>query len=203
MSNLQITIVSRYSLVKLIVLASLVAPSVIAQSQQKSIEWSSTPINSHVRTAPDTHAFDQLDGIEIEGITENGQSIIIGQPFAAGDDWLDGIVFRVKNVSGQRLSAIQIDLVLPEMTHTVDIPFIYGTPTEKEKGILPGAEVELRVPPGIYAWAKDRITETGSLSRISRAEIREMLVSLPNDTKWFSGCVKTTNPKNACHVASP
>ena len=197
-------IASRSSLVKLIVLASLVAPSVIAQSQQKSIEWSRTPISSHgVKTAPDTHAFDQIDGIEIEDITENGQSIIIGQPFLAGDDWLEGIAFRVKNVSGQRLAAIQMDLVLPEMNHTVGLPFVYGKPTEKEKGILPGEEVELRIPGSIYARAKERITETGSLSRINRAQIREMLVSLPNDTKWFSGCVKTTNPKNACQVASP
>lgn len=196
-------IASQSSLVKLLVLASLIAPSALAQSQQKSIEWSSTPISSRVRTAPDSHSFDQLDGIEIEDITVNGQSIIIGQPFSAGDDWLESIAFRVKNISGQRLAAIQLDLVLPEMDHTVDIPLVYGNPTEKEKGILPGAEVELKTPAGIYAWAKGRITETGSLSRISRAQIREMLVSLPNDTRWFSGCVKTTNPKNACKVASP
>jgi hypothetical protein len=197
-------IVSRSFLIGLIVLATLIAPSVLAQSQQKSIEWSSTPLSSHgVKATPGTHAFDQLDGIEIEDITVNGQSIIIGQPFSAGDDWLGGIAFKVKNVSGQWLAAIQLDLVLPEMNHTVGIPFVYGKPTDKDKGILPGAEVELRVPAGIYTWAKDRITETGSLSRISRAQIREMLVSLPNDTRWFSGCVKTTNPKNSCHVASP
>ena len=190
-------------LVKLVVLASLLASPTMAQSQLKSIEWSSTPLSSHgVKATPGTHAFDQIDGIEIEDITANGQSIIIGQPFSAGDDWLNDITFRVKNASGQRLAMIQLDLVLPEMTHSVDIPFVYGKPTEKEKAILPGEEVELRVPGGIYAWAKARILETGSLSRISRAQIRQMLVVLPNDTKWFSGCVKTTNPKNACPVAA-
>jgi hypothetical protein len=194
---------SRSSLVKVIVLALLVAPSVIAQNQEKIVEWSRTPISSHVRTAPDTHAFDQINGLEIEDILVNGQSIIIGQPFSAGDDWLEGIAFRVRNISGQRLAAIQIDLVLPEMTHTVDVPFVYGKPTEKEKGFLPGEEVELRIPDGVYSWAKGRITETGSLSRISRAQIREMFVLLPDGTKWFSGCVKTTNPKNACQVSSP
>ena len=197
-------IISRSFLIGLIVLATLIAPSVLAQSQQKSIEWSSTPLSSHgVKTTPDTRAFDQLDGIEIEDITANGQSIIIGEPFSAGDDWLGSLAFRVKNVSGQRLVAIQLDLVLPEMTPTIDIPLIYGNPTEKEKGILPGEEVELKTPGGIYAWAKGRITETGSLSRISRAQIREMLVSLPNDTRWYSGCIKTANPKNACKVATP
>jgi hypothetical protein len=191
-------------LVKQVVLAALLASTAVAQSQQKSIEWSSTPLSSHgVKATPGTHAFDQIDGIEIEDITANGQSLIIGQPFSAGDDWLGSLAFRVKNVSGQRLVMIQLDLVLPEMTHTIDIPFVYGNPTEKEKGVLPGEEVELRVPERIYAWAKDRIVETGSLSRISRAQIRQMLVVLPNDTRWFSGCVKTTNAKNACPVATP
>lgn len=192
------------SLARLIVLALLVAPSIIAQSQGKTIEWSPHPLSSHgVRTAPDTHAFDQLNSIEIEDITANGQSITIGQPFFASDDWLEGIAFRVRNISGQRLAAIQIDLVLPEMSHTVGLPFIYGNPSEKEKAILPGEEVELRIPVGIYGWAKERIAETGSLSRISKAQVREMLVTLPDGTKWFSGCVKTATPKNACQVSAP
>ncbi len=70
---------------------------------------------------------------------------------------------------------------------------------EKEKGIGPGEVVELRMLGGeFYDWLRSRIEEKGPLSGITRAEMRYMHITPPNGPMWFSGCVKTTNPKNAC-----
>jgi hypothetical protein len=97
-------------------------------------------------------------------------------------------------------------LVLPEMSfHSPDVVFCYGCEAaEKEKGVMPGEVVELKILGGdFYDWIKSRIAENGSESRISKAEIRNMYVTLPTGPILFSGCVKTANPRNACPRSAP
>lgn len=178
-----------------------VAP-VVCQSQNKVIAWSKSPIGSNNEVAaPDLKMFPSIDGVEIEEILVDGKPIIIGQAFVAGDDWLKTITVRVKNVSGERLVRLQLTVVLPEMgPGSPDVVLCYGcAAAEKEKGPLPGDVVELKMLGGdFYDWVKGRITEGGSLSRISKVEIHHLYVTLPAGPVWFSGCVKTANPKNAC-----
>lgn len=69
---------------------------------------------------------------------------------------------------------------------------------------MPGEVVELKMlGGGFYDWVRGRIEEKGEVSRINKAEIRNMYVTLPSGPIWFSGCVKTTDPKNACHHRAP
>jgi hypothetical protein len=176
------------------------------EQQLKMIEWSKSPVSSKTRTADDLLPSDQIEGLEIENISVEGRPVAIAQGFVAGDDWLQTIVFRVKNISGQQLKAMQITVVLPEMKHGgPDIVFCYGCDkAEREKGILPGEEVDLKIlGGGYYAWVKDKLAAEGSVSRISRAEFRDMTVTLPVGAKWISGCVKTADPKNACPHGAP
>ena len=52
----------------------------------------------------------------------------------------------------------------------------------KEKGVIPGEEVELKMPGGgMYVWVRDRMN--GSISRITRAQIRQIIVSLPDGSE--------------------
>ena len=82
--------------------------------------------------------------VEIEEIAVDGKSIIVGEPFAAADDWLKSLTVRVRNISGQRLVRVQITLVLPEMNaQSPDIVFCYGcAAAEKEKGLMPGSDAQ-------------------------------------------------------------
>jgi hypothetical protein len=118
----------------------------------------------------------------------------------AGDDWLKTITVRVKNVSGERLVRVQLTVVLPEMGSIArHSALLRLCGSGKREGLLPGDVVELKMlGGGFYDWVKSRITESGSLSRISKVEIHHMYVTLPAGPVWFSGCVKTANPKNAC-----
>ncbi len=151
--------------------------------------------------AANLQLFRQIDAAEIEDIAVDGKSITVGQPFAAGDDWLKTFTVRVRDISGQRLVSAQVTLVLPEMgVGSPDIVFCYGcAAVEKEKGFMPGEVVELKMPGGgFYDWVRSRIAGKGSVSRITKTEIHHMYVTPPTGPKWFSGCVKTTNPGNAC-----
>jgi hypothetical protein len=180
---------------------------VLSQAQNKVIEWSRSPIGSNNETAEaNLQLSRQINGVEIEDIAVDGKSITVGVPFAAGDDWLKTLTVRLKNISGQRLVSAQITVVLPEMgSGSPDIVFCYGCAApEKEKGFMPGEVVELKMPGGgFYDWVRSRIAEKGGVSRINKAEIHHMYVNLPAGPTWFSGCIKTANPKNACRPSAP
>jgi hypothetical protein len=85
-----------------------------------------------------------------------------------------------------------------------DIIYCYGcAPAEKAKGISAGESVELKMLAGYYDFVKSSVAEKGGISQISKAQIREMFVTLPDGTSWVSGCVKTAEAKDACLRAAP
>ena len=190
----------------LLSLAFTVTPA-FSQSQSKVVGWSKSPIGrNNEKTSGSLQLYPKIDGVEIEDFAVDAKSIIIGEPFSAGDDWLRSFSVRVRNISDQRLLKVQITLVLPEMdSESPDVVFCYGCAgAEKDKVVMPGEVVELKMlGGGFYYGIKSRISEKGSVSRINKAELRNMYVTLANDTTWFSGCVKTANPRNACPASVP
>lgn len=167
----------------------------------KVVEWSKSPIRGNQeKIAANLRLFRQIEDVEIEDLLVAGRSITIGEPFAAPDDWLKSFTVRVKNISDQPLVMVQITLVLPEMgAGSPDVVFCYGcAEAQKVKGITAGEVVELKMLGGdFYDWVMSRAAEKG-LSRINQAEIRTIWVTPPSGPVWFSGCIKTSNAKNAC-----
>lgn len=174
---------------------------VFTQTPTKVIEWQEKPVGSNnERWADGTQTYRLLDRVEIEEFRV-GVPVRIGEPFSADDDWLQKLVIRVRNTSGQKIASIQITLGLPQMGNTSpDVVYCYGcAPDEKAKGIAPGESVELKMPGGgMYEFVKGRATEVGGISQINKAQIKIMYVTLPDKTLWVSGCIKTTDVKNAC-----
>jgi hypothetical protein len=176
----------------------------LAQNQTKLIVWPKEPgrrIRPRGTPGGLSNALAQFDSFEIEDITVEGKSIIIGQVFVASDDWLNAISVRVKNVSQQKIRTIQMTLNLPEIKFGPDIPMCYGCAGEEgRKGIAPGEEVELKTISSskFYDWVKLSITEKTSLASITTAQIYLTLAILSDGTSWVSECVKTVNSQNAC-----
>lgn len=194
------------SLVSLLITVVFLTTTTFSQSREKVIEWSKSPIGSNnERTSASLELSKQIEVIEVVDFVVGSQSIIAGKSFASDDDWLRNLTVRVRNVSNQRIARVQMTIVLPELGISPDIPFCYGcSPAEKEKGIMPGETVELGMPGGgFYEWVKNRIADKKlSLSQITKAEIHHWYVTLPSGPTLFSGCVKTTDSKNACPVGS-
>jgi hypothetical protein len=185
--------------VALIVLACL---AVFPQTQKKVVEWSKFPFGSgKENVGPDIQLLRQIDGIELEEVKVGDKTIIMGGPFAGDVDWIRDLTFRVKNISNEQIMGIQITLNLPEMYRSPEVPFIGGCRHDKnQKCLMPGDEVELRMPRGgLYDWLKGVVVkEGGEVSMIDKVRIREMIVTLPNGMQLVSGCIKTTDTKNAC-----
>jgi hypothetical protein len=202
MRNARILRWNRFSpsaIVRLLLVSTFSVFPVFSQTQVRMIAWQKDNAYTHKsRSGTDNNIKARIDEIELIGVVVEGRSVNIGEAFPASDDWLKNIGFHVKNISGKQLKNIQITLVLPDITSgSPEIPFLAHL--DKEKGLTPGEEVELTLPEGgLYAWVKDRIAEKGSLSRISKADILAVFVTLPDGTVWASGCLKTPGSKNAC-----
>ncbi|HEV2904033.1 MAG TPA: hypothetical protein VGW32_03250, partial [Pyrinomonadaceae bacterium] len=50
----------------------------------------------------------------------------------------------------------------------------------------------------LYDWVKSVVATETELRNITKATIYHVLLSLPGDITWSSGCVKTKDPKNTC-----
>lgn len=175
--------------------------SATGQTQQKVLQWSDHPAGSHhERTTAPNQIFKQLEVIEIQSITLGGKSIAIGESFSGDEDWLRDLTFRVKNVSDKDLMGIQITLILPELKKPPQIPYVSGCRHDKNQPcIRPGDELEIKIPAiKLYDWVKDVVASETELRKITKATIYTVIVSLPGDITWSSGCVKTKDPRQAC-----
>jgi hypothetical protein len=191
------------------IIVSLLGHTVVAQS--RSIVWPKEP-GRFIRPAGvpggQANAVAQFDTLEIEEILVEGKPIIIGRPFDASDDWLKHITIRVKNISDQRFSFIQVDLSLPQIEHEAYyIPLAYPfTADQRAKGFGPGEVVELTTwkDETIYNRWTAKLAERTPLSTITIGQIREVLVHLQDGSSLWSGCIRTANPQNACpHSGAP
>jgi hypothetical protein len=177
-----------------------------SQTGTKTVEWPKNPGSRIRRVGPGMRLLQMHDSIEIEEVTVEGKPITIGKSFTATDHWLKSIRIRVRNISNQPVSMIQMTFILPEMNASPDIPLCYGcSVAEKNKGVAPGEEVELKIlGGGFYNWVVGSATrEKDSIAAISKAEIRDTLLVLPSGEQWVSECVKTADSKNACPKGAP
>jgi hypothetical protein len=202
------------------IIVCLLGHTVVAQS--RSIVWPKEP-GRRIRPAGvpggQANAVAQFDTLEIEEILVEGKPIIIGQPFDASDDWLKHITIRVKNISEQRFSFIQVDLIFPQ---TIRPPIEYAdgkkyeeywiplaypfTADQRAKGFGPGEVVELTTwkDETIFNRWTAKLAELAPLSTITIAQIRTVLVILPDGSSLLSECIRTANPQNACpHSGAP
>jgi hypothetical protein len=201
------TIMNSVHSIKITCLCLIIYASSFAfpQTQSKLIEWQEKPMGSNnERWGDGTQLFRMLDRVEIEKLTV-GKPITMGQAFTADDDWLRNLVIRVRNISGRHIATIQVTLVLPQMgPGSPDVVYCYGCArAEKAKGIAAGEAVDLRmIGDEFYDFVKSRAAENGGISQIHKAQIREMYVTLPDKTRWVSGCIKTSDIKDACPRAT-
>jgi hypothetical protein len=169
---------------------------------QKTIEWSEHPQGSDVRDysgVPPLQVVKQVKVLQLEEIRVDAASVAIGKSFAADADWLRNITFRVRNISSESLSFVQITLTLPQLGSRIQIPYL-GCDRKQQICLKPGEDLELRLPAGgLYDWVKKSAEDQHyEISAIDTATIRFVIADLPNGTQLSSGCVKTTTASHPC-----
>jgi hypothetical protein len=177
--------------------------SVFSQSKNRTLQWAEIPLsNRNMAGAPGTEVLAQVEVLEVKEISVAGKSITIGEPFAADDNWLTNLTFRLKNISNQTFSSIQIDLILPEiMPGGPLVSLCYGCGgVGMGRSMMPGDEVEMKVV--FQQWVTDQIKSKSNPSAITKAQIQHVSVKQPDGKKLFGGCIRTADQKNACPTTS-
>jgi hypothetical protein len=114
---------------------------VYGQQSDRIVDWHPVRLGSEARV------------LEIVDIKVDGKPIQIGQPFAAAEDWLDTLTFRVKNISGKTITVLGFGVGFPELGVSGSIPMFsvtYGdhtkTKPEARKTFVADEEVDLKLP---------------------------------------------------------
>ena len=181
----------------LLVIFVFVGPPGRAQDQRKVVEWAN---HRNINTGEIGEPWSkQIDTIELEEILIGGKPVIIGDRFMAGVDWINEITFRVKNVSREDITFLQITLTLPELTHSPQIQYLAPCGNRGEKCIGPGEEVNLKIPSAkLYDWVKEQVAHERELSTIIRVAIDFVVAQTRNQREEMAGCLKTADPRNTC-----
>ena len=185
-------------IIGLLTLLLLATTSALSQDKNRIVEWHQPPLSDkNWIPLKGTQAVSQIDVLEIMGVSVDGKPVKLGQNFAADDDWIEQLAFKVKNVSNVTISKVQMNLFLLQiMPGGPLVSFCYGCGPTVGKTISPGEEVELKVV--FYSWLTGEIKKKSTLAEITKAEINDVTVAAADGTKWLSGCVKAADPANAC-----
>jgi hypothetical protein len=184
--------------VRLLALILFTTGPAFSQSQNKVIEWMKNPFGNHTEKVEARSK--RIEIIEIEDVSVDGNSITLGEPFAADADWIRRIGFRVRNVSPQAVNSIQIHVYLPEFKRQPYVDYCYGC-ANGVKALLPGEEVTVN---GLlfYDWARDIIGgQGGDIKIISRASIRDIQIYRSDGQMLI--CTRTADQKSVCGSPSP
>ncbi len=91
------------------------------------------------------------------------------------------------------------------MKFSPQIPYLAMAADRKtQKPLLPGQEVELRIGGGkLYDWVQDSVAREMEPSKISKAAIYFVFAISPKSGEQSGGCIRVTDPRNACPFATP
>jgi hypothetical protein len=121
--------------------------------------------------------------LEIVDVRVAGSSVELGHPFAANDDWLSSLSFRVKNITGKPLRFIRMGFSMLETKmddKSLGFSFTYGTPcstnanppcdvkNKESKLVMPDEEVDMKFNEKEYQRNQDFILKRAGITKINR-----------------------------------
>lgn len=195
------------------VISVLMGPmTVVGQAKVRIVEWPIYPLGRINSSAEGNKRSPVTEALEIVDIKVESHSITIGQPFAAAEDWLKTLTFRVKNISGQPIIGVRMGFSLPETRiekKGLGFSLEYGKglstgiPSDEQKVIGANEEFVLRFNDAQYQRHRAFVSERSVLPSFSRVWIGVTSVKFEDGSFWASGCLRGSNPSNSCIPRSP
>jgi hypothetical protein len=182
--------------------------SVQGQDKKRVITWPPYSTSTVQAVGPGAKVSPITDAVEVVSIEVAGQSIKVGQRFSADDDWLGSLTVRLKNISGQPISGAQISFILPETAAPdrgmLTTKLLYGTSYLSKqsdvphKSVAPDEVFELKFTAAEYEQEKRRILQAGLSTGVLKLWIGSTMLRFEDGTNWGGGCLKSSDPGNAC-----
>ena len=146
--------------------------------------------------------------VEVVAVKVKGEPVLPGRPFAADDDWLFGLTFRLKNVSDRPISYVEVSLQFQSavghqaksgrMVGPVANGCYPGFPcrpdiTGSSNEILPGETRDVGLRPSPESLMSG-LAQLGVSMPIRSAEYDVDSVLFDADTKWSRGLLFRRDP---------
>ncbi len=179
------------------------------QGQNRVVEWSAHPLVKIDASAVEGRLADVEEAVEIIDVKVGDVSITVGDPFLAGDDWLRGLRFRMKNVSGRPIIGARLSFGLPETkvgNNSLGFSLEYGRgestgiTSDQQKVVMPNDEFELKFNDRQYQGLRQFFNESSSLSSFSKITIGNLAVKFDDGSIWIGGCLRASDPSNSCRA---
>jgi hypothetical protein len=141
--------------------------------------------------------------LEIAELRTKTKRVSLDQPFPSGDDWLEGMTFRLKNVSGKTLRRAELELIFPEIKlgngtflftiHYGQIPDLPDPDSIEMPLVQTDETFELKFDDLTYATLRQRVFQGVSVTKV------RMLIStayFADGTAWRHGFWCRRDPNN-------
>lgn len=163
--------------------------------RSKVIDWPPNVTDRALGVVDGKYIPSDTKAIEIVEMKVEGQAILPGRQFSAGDDWLRTFAVRVRNVSGKSISSIYLQFILPE-ANVLDRQSGFHLEYGKELGtgidsrnqaaIEAGQEIVLLRSEREYARQKEGITKGTGMTEFNSVTIGISTVKFGDGTVWYS-----------------
>lgn len=145
--------------------------------------------------------------VEITELKIKGTPIQMNSRVIEGTDWMEGLSFKVKNISNKNVAYLALYFIFPETSvDQEDSPigylFKYGSDPKvygisiQEKPITPSQEIEFSVSGNTYEKIKKLIGLKTEPENINVLAIDVAMVVFDDDTSWAKGSFMRRDPNN-------
>jgi hypothetical protein len=188
----------------------------IHSSNGKSVVANTKPIRRQQPLAPSPSKYIGKyiiypnEPVVIDGVKIKGNPVNINSKIKADERWLDGLSFKVRNISNKHIVYLSLQLLFPE-TKTdgpmFAFPLRYGTKplqpnqTSTLDSLAPNQEIEFIVSGSQYEKLKQFIEHKTSIANINVANIDVDFVMFADDTGWATGMFMHRKSDDPTHWA--
>ena len=144
--------------------------------------------------------------VSVLEIESSDKRLMIGESFHAGEDWLKGTKFKLRNDSGREIVYVAFELEFPETTAIGDVmifPIQIGRRpgsiiANKKQPLILKADQELTIEldEGTYTALRRFIESRLPLANISKVIVNVQFVAFDDDTGWSNGEYMRQTPDN-------
>ena len=144
--------------------------------------------------------------VELEQITIANKEIKDKEAFSGGDDWLETLQFRVRNVSTKPITYLELNINFPETRSETSamssyvLRFGHKTPNQSLQKNLPlyipvAATFDIRCSE-TYSSIKQFVEARKAMKNITQAELEVGWVMFEDKTAWAAGNFYKPDPTN-------
>lgn len=185
--------INRNLLMSFLLLLFFVTISVTAQTNSKKIVLKDFSFFPNTTPAP----------MEIVGIKVKGSTVNLNEAFDSAPDWLDGITFDVRNISGKDISSFKVEILITLHNNEAavyGVPLMFGNPLEAPTAKLKQGDIaRVSLTSNSFNSVMSSFSKRNFEYDNNSIEVSFRHVIFSDDTMWHLGYIMVRDPNKENH----